>query len=118
MDRAQRKMMAVRGNHASAIHALKAEENSFRLTCARQETAQSARRTQADANIAVAQVARKFLAMNPHAARWGMQNLMRVIAGLQKAGTEWQTSPDLDAPNDWSLVPIVDLWGKPYLPPT
>lgn len=117
LDRVQQKILSARGNHVSAMHALKAEESRFRLACARQETTQSARRTQADANLAVAQAARKFLAVNPHAARWGTPNLIRVIASLQKARTEWQTSRDLDAPNDWSLVPIVDLWGKPYLPP-
>jgi hypothetical protein len=116
-DDVQRKILTARGNHASAAQALKIEERKFHTACAQHETAMSTRRVQADARIATAQAARKFLEKNPHTARWGAPYLMRVAANIQRARAEWRTAPDRDAPDDWSLIPILDLWGKPRLPP-
>jgi hypothetical protein len=113
----QRKILAARCNSTAAVQALKIEERKFHIACAQHEAAMSACRAQADARIATAHAARAFLKKNPHAARWGAPYLMRVAANIQKARAEWRTTPDRDAPDDWSLIPILDLWGKPHLPP-
>lgn len=113
----QRKILAARSNSAAAALVLKAEEQKFHIACAQHETAMSARRAQADARIATTHAARAFLEKNPHTARWGAPYLMRIAADIQKTRAEWWTAPDRDAPDDWSLIPILDLWGKPYLPP-
>lgn len=117
LDNVQRKILTARGHYAAAAQAaLKAEERKFCIACTQHETALSARRTQADTRIATAQAARKFLTTNPRAAFWGAPYLMRIAADIQKARAEWHTFPDF-VQNDWDLVPIFDLWGKPYLPP-
>jgi hypothetical protein len=117
LDRVQRKIQVACGNHTSAMQMLKTEETKFRLARAQHDSAQSARRTQAPGNIALAQAARKFLESAPYAARWGAPHLLRIAADIRKARAEWKTAPDSDLQDDWSLIPIVDLWNKPYLPP-
>jgi hypothetical protein len=116
LDSLQRKILVARGNYTSAVQALKTEGNKFQIACTQHESVMSARRTQAGANAAAAQVARKFLEKNPRCAAWGAPHLMRVVAEIQKARAGWRASPD-SVQNDWDLVPIFDLWGKPYLPP-
>lgn len=116
LDDVQRKILVARSNSASATQALKIEERKFHRACAQHETALSARQVWADARIATAQAARKFVEKNPNAAFWGAPYLMRVAADIQKARAEWHSSPD-SVQNDWDLVPIFDLWGKPHLPP-
>jgi hypothetical protein len=117
LDSLQRKILVARGNYTSATQALKTEENKFQIACTQHESAMSARRTQAGANAAAAQAARKFLEKNPRAAFWGAPCLMRVATDIQKARGQWREAPDSNVQDNWSLIPILDLWGKPYLPP-
>jgi hypothetical protein len=117
LDNLQRKILTARGHCASAAQVLKIEERKFHLACAQHETALSARQVQADARISTAQAARKFLTTNPRAAFWGAPHLMRIATDIHKARAEWHTSQD-SVQNDWDLVPIFDIWGKPYLPPS
>ncbi len=117
LEQVRRDVLAAHGRHVVAVQSLKEEESEYGRVCARHEALLPARRAQADARIAAVQTARKFLEENPRAAFGGMQHLWRVVAGIQKTRAEWGTAPDADVSDDWSLLPIFDLWGKPYLPP-
>jgi hypothetical protein len=117
LDGLQRQILTTRGHCAAARHALQTEERKFGADRARHQSALASRRTQADGRIATARAARTLLQKNPRAAFWGAPHLMRVAADIQKARSEWRSSPDSDMPSDWDLIPIFDLWGKPYLPP-
>jgi len=117
LDELQRQILRSRGNCAAAGHALQIEERKFQVDCARHQSALLARRTQASGRASTARTAREFLEKNPRAARWGAAYMMSVAANMQKARSEWTASSDLDAPWDWDLIPVLDLWGKPFLPP-
>lgn len=116
LDQLQRKFLKATADLATARHVLRTEERKFQVERARHQSAQSVRATQAEGRIAVATVARRFLERNPRTAFWGATYLMRVAADIQRVRSEWLTT-DLDFPTDWDLIPILDLWGKPYLPP-
>lgn len=117
LERARRDVLAARGEQTATEQDLKTEESAYRLACARHESALPARRAQADVRIATVQAARKFLDKHPRAAFWGAQHLWKVVTQIQKARAEWRVAPDAEVSDDWSLLPIFDLWGKPYLPP-
>lgn len=116
LDQLQRKFLKATADLATARHVLQTEERKFQVERARHQSAQSVRVAQAEGRIATAAAARRFLERNPRTAFWGAAYLMRVAADIQRARSERLTSdPDLAA--DWDLIPILDLWGKPYLPP-
>ena len=116
LDQFQRKFLKATADLATARHVLQTEERKFQAERARHQSAQLARVAQAEGRIAVATAARRFLERNPRTAFWGAAYLMRVAADIQRARSERFTS-DPGLPEDWDLIPILDLWGKPYLPP-
>lgn len=116
LDQLQRKFLKATADLATARHVLRTEERKFQVEGARHQSAQSVRATQAEGRIAVATAARRFLERNPRTAFWGATYLMRVAADILRVRSERLTT-DPDLPADWDLIPILDLWGKPYLPP-
>jgi hypothetical protein len=116
LDQSHRKFFKATADLATARHALQTEERKFQVERARHQSAQSARKAEAEVRIATARAARRMLDKNPRVAFWGAAYLMRVAAAIQKARSECLPS-EPDSAQDWDLVPILDLWGKPYLPP-
>jgi hypothetical protein len=117
LEHAQRQVLYAQTHHTRAKHALQDEQRKFQAAQGRHQAGFIERKTQAEKRIATAQVARRFVERNPRSASWGAAYLMRIAAGIQNARTERQLSAESDLPLDWDLVPVLDLWGKPYLPP-
>lgn len=117
LEQAQRQVLYAQTHHTRAKHALEDELRKFQAAQTRHYAGSSERKTNAEKLIATAQVARRFVERNPRSATWGADYLMRVAASIQNARTERHLSADSDPPLDWDLVPVLDLWGKPYLPP-
>lgn len=115
LDQLQRKFLRATADLATARHELRTEERKFQIERARHQSALSARKEAAGARIAAATAAQRLLEKNPRLAFWSAAQLMRMAMDIQKARSEWVNS-DADLPPDWELVPILDLWGKPYLP--
>ncbi len=118
LDKLQRKVLRAQVDHARAKHALQTEERKFQTDQGRHHSALAARKVQAESRIETARAARTLLQKNPRAAFWGAPHLMRVAADIQKARSQWRSAPDSDLPSDWDLIPVFDLWGKPFLPPS
>ena len=117
LEQAQRQVLYAQTHRTRAKHALQDEQRKFQADQAQHQTGLIERKAQAEARIATAQVARRFVERNPRSASWGADYLMRIAASIQNARTERQLSAGSDLPLDWDLVPVLDLWGKPYLPP-
>ncbi|MBV9978807.1 hypothetical protein [Bradyrhizobium sp.] len=117
LEQAQRQVLYAQTHQTRARHALQDEQQKFQAAQGRHQAFVIERKTQAEKRIATAQVARRFVERNPRSASWGADYLMRVAASIQNARTERQLSAESDLPLDWDLVPVLDLWGKPYLPP-
>ncbi|WP_316219153.1 relaxase/mobilization nuclease domain-containing protein [Bradyrhizobium sp. SZCCHNR2026] len=117
LEHAQRQLLYAQTHHTRARHALTDEQRKFQADQARHQAGLIERKAQAETRIATAQVARRFVERNPRSASWGADYLMRIAASIQNARTERQLSAESNLPLDWDLVPVLDLWGKPYLPP-
>jgi hypothetical protein len=113
LTKLQAKFLKARSDCAVSGHALKTEEKEFKATNARHQSAWSARCDQGEHRIATARVARMLIDKNPALARWGMAPLMRLAASFRNSRAEADLS---DAPDDWDLVPVLDIWGIPILP--
>ena len=109
----QRQISAARRDLTSAKHNLNAEERKFAVAKAVHEKGAVTRQVQARGRIAMTREALKLLDRNPRLAWGGVASILRMAATAQIR----RDNLDLDGPEDWSLVPIFDLWGKPYLPP-
>jgi hypothetical protein len=113
LDKLQGQVLKTRGDRAASGHALKAEEKEFQAANARHQSELSARRNQGEHRIATARAARMLIEKNSLLARWGMVALLRLAASVRNSRAE----SDLpDAPDDWDLVPVLDIWGIPLLP--
>jgi len=113
LTKLQAKVLKARSDCAVSGLALKAQEKEFKATSARHQSAWSARRDQGEHRIATARVARTLIEKNPPLARWGMVALLRLAATVRHSRAEADLS---DAPDDWDLVPVLDIWGIPILP--
>lgn len=114
LEQAQRQVLYAQTHQTRAKHALQDEQRKFQVAQGRHRAETVERKAQAEKRITTAQVARRFVERNPTSASWGADYLMRIAVSIQNARTERAES---DLPLDWDLVPVLDLWGKPYLPP-
>ena len=113
MEDLGRTIPAARAELAAAKAALKGEERKLRIAQAQHEEAQSARHTLAQRLIATARMGRAIVENSPRCALWGADRLMQIAAQIHTARAAHSDQPT----DDWDLVPMFDLWGKPYLPP-
>jgi hypothetical protein len=113
LENLKRKIPPARVALAAAKGALQTEERKFQKAQVQHETALSARRVQAEQQIATARAARAFVERYPCSAFWGAARLIQVAAHIRSVRTE----PDHELAADWDLVPIFDVWGIPHLPP-
>jgi hypothetical protein len=109
----QKQVLKMRGDRAASGHALKAEENEFRTDNARHQSGLSTRRDHGEHRITTARAARMLIEKNPLLARGGMAALLRLAASVRNNRAESNLP---DAPDDWDLVPVFDIWGIPRLP--
>ncbi|MEH2538404.1 MULTISPECIES: hypothetical protein [unclassified Bradyrhizobium] len=117
LEQLQRQALYARAYHTRAKHALESEERKFQVEQARHQAAPIERKAQAESRIAIAQAALRFMAQNPRVAFWGADHLMRVAMSIQEARAGRALALASDERDNWTLVDILDIWGKPYLPP-
>jgi hypothetical protein len=109
----QGRVLKARGDRAASEYALKIKEKEFKAANARHQSERSARSSQAGHGITVARAARSLIEKNPLLARWGIAALLRLAASIRNSRAESELT---DAPDDWDLVPVLDIWGIPLLP--
>jgi hypothetical protein len=109
----QGRVLKARGDRAASGYALKIEEKKFQVANARHQSDLSTGRDQREHRITTARDARTLIEKNPLLARWGMGALLRLAASVRNSRAE---SDLTDAPDDWDLVPVLDIWGIPLLP--
>jgi len=113
LEKLQAHALTARRHRAASERTLAVEEQQFRTANARHQSELAARCEQAERRISVVQTARGLIDKNPRLARWGGASLLRVAGAVQKsrAGVD-----PADAPDDWDLVPALDIWGIPHRP--
>jgi hypothetical protein len=109
----QGRVVKARGDRAASGYALKIEEKKFQVSNARHQSHLSTGRDQREQRIITARAARTLIEKNPLLARWGVVALLRLAASVRNSRAE---SDLTDAPDDWDLVPVLDIWGIPLLP--
>lgn len=109
----QGRVLRARGDRAASGYALKIEEKKFQVANARHQSHLSTGRDQREHRIITARAARTLIEKNPLLARWGIVALLRLAASVRNSRAE---SDLTDAPEDWDLVPVFDIWGIPLLP--
>jgi hypothetical protein len=113
LSKLQRQILRTRSERAASGRILKEKEKKFQAANACHQSKLSTRRDLGEHRIATARTALTLIEKNPLFTRWGIAALLRPSAKIHNSGP---LSGHPEAPDDWDLVPVLDIWGIPHLP--